>query len=126
MEKFIEIVMMEESYRHLRRSDCASSEGWNGRLEGRDVQSNVSFLFHEVDCAGKGPPLHKHPYDEICIVRQGKANVVVGESELEVSEGDILIVPAETPHKVSTAGKGVTEIISVHASDRFRAEMLDK
>lgn len=110
----------------LRRSDWASAEGWNGKLEGKAVHTGVSFLFNEVGEAGKGPPLHKHPYDEVYIVRQGQAQVIVGEDELEVSEGEILIIPANTPHKVLTAGSGTTEIISVHVSDNFQAEILER
>ncbi len=109
----------------LRRSDWASGEGWNGKIEGQEVQTGVSFLFNEVQEAGLGPPLHMHPYDEVYIVRQGLAHVIVGEDELEVSEGEVLIIPANTPHKVLTAGTGTTEIISVHVSDKFQAEMLE-
>ncbi|WP_068115783.1 cupin domain-containing protein [Tropicimonas marinistellae] len=110
----------------LRRSDWASGEGWNGKLEGHAVQTDVSFLFNEVREAGKGPPLHKHPYDEVYIVRQGRAQVIVGNERTEVSEGDILVIPANTPHKVLTAGGGTTEIISVHVSNKFLAEMLEE
>ena len=112
------------AHRLLQRSDWASAEGWNGKLEGQAVNTGVSFLFNEVGQPGKGPPLHKHPYDEVYIVRQGQASVVVGDEELSVSEGDILIIPADTPHKVLTAGKGTIEIISVHVSDTFQGEML--
>ena len=58
-------------------------------------------------------------------MRQGQAHVIVGEDELEVSEGEILIIQANTPHKVLTAGSGTTEIISVHVSDKFQGEMLE-
>ncbi|MEW9920470.1 cupin domain-containing protein [Marimonas sp. MJW-29] len=113
------------AYKLLRRSDWASAEGWNGKFEGRAVDTGVSFLFNEVREAGKGPPLHKHPYDEVYIVRKGQGHVIIGDDEMEVSEGDILIIPANTPHNVLTAGRQTTEIISVHVSDTFKGEFLE-
>ena len=112
-------------YRHLRRSDWASGDGWNGKLEGAKVGTGVSFLFNEVQGAGKGPPMHIHPYDELYLVRQGRAEVIVGTEEFEVVAGDILVIPAETPHKVVTAGDGRVEIVSVHVSATFEGVMLE-
>ncbi len=109
----------------FRRSDWASDEGWNGKLEGQDAGTGVSFLFNEVMEPGKGPPLHKHPYDEVYLVRQGQARVSVGTEEAIVKEGDILVIPANTPHKVLTSGTGPIEIISVHVSGKFMMEILE-
>lgn len=113
------------AWRLLRRADWASSDGWNGKFEGSEADTNVSFLFNEVIEAGKGPPLHKHPYDEVYIVRQGRAHVTVGEDTAEVKAGDLLVIPAGTPHKVLTAGDGSIEIVSVHLSGKFKAEILE-
>lgn len=109
----------------FRRSDWASGEGWNGKLEGQDANTGVSFLFNEVGEAGRGPPPHKHPYDEVYIVRQGQALITVGNDEAVVNEGDILVIPADTPHRLVTAGNGRTEIISVHTSARFQMEIVE-
>lgn len=113
------------SWRLLRKADWASGDGWNGKFEGADAGVGVSFLFNEVSDAGKGPPLHKHPYDEVYIVRQGQAHVIVGDDTTEVTVGDILIIPAGTAHKVLTAGSGPTEIISVQLSGKLEVQFLE-
>ncbi len=109
----------------FRRTDWASGEGWNGKLEGQNAGTGISFLFNEVNDPGKGPPLHKHPYDEVYLVRQGQARVTAGDEEAIVNEGDILVIPANMPHKVLTSGTGPVEIISVHLSDKFTMEILE-
>ncbi len=108
----------------FQRTDWASDEGWNGKLEGQNAATGISFLFNEVKESGKGPPLHKHPYDEVYLVRQGQARVTAGDEEAIVNEGDILVIPANTPHKVLTSGEGPIEIISVHVSNKFMMEIL--
>ena len=109
----------------FRRSDWASGKGWNGKLEGQNLGTQISFLFNEVTESGKGPPVHRHPYDEVYVVRQGQARVTVGDDEAVVNEGDILVIPANTPHKVLTEGTGPFEIISVHVSEKIVMDLVE-
>jgi mannose-6-phosphate isomerase-like protein (cupin superfamily) len=43
--------------------------------------------------------LHKHPYEEIFIIQEGIATCSVDSATLEARAGQIIIVPAEVPHK---------------------------
>ena len=58
----------------LQRSDWARDHAqWSGRFEGQSIGTDVTVLFFSNDCVGAGPVLHRHPYDEVFIVRQGHA-----------------------------------------------------
>lgn len=43
--------------------------------------------------------LHKYPYEEIFIIQEGLATFTVGSVTLEARAGQVVIVPAEVPHK---------------------------
>ena len=75
---------------------------------------------------GAGPPLHRHPYPETWIVRGGRALMHVDGTEVEVGEGDIIVVGPDTPHKFTNIGDGRLDIICIHASNRFIQENLDE
>ena len=106
------------------RADWARDEGWNGGWNGEECGTDVSFIFSETTKPGLGPRLHTHDYDEIQIVRRGHAWFQVGEDEIKAEEGDILVIPAGTPHKVRSAGDH-TDVISVHLTGRMKADWLE-
>jgi mannose-6-phosphate isomerase-like protein (cupin superfamily) len=74
---------------------------------------------------GRGPGLHKHPYEEVFIVQEGRGTFTVGAEELEAGPGDILIVPAGEPHAFVNSGDGPLRQIDIHVSPRFDTEWLD-
>ena len=74
---------------------------------------------------GRGPGLHKHPYEEVFIVQEGRGSFTVGDEELEAGPGDILIVPAGEPHAFVNSGDGPLRQIDIHVSPHFDTEWLD-
>jgi mannose-6-phosphate isomerase-like protein (cupin superfamily) len=105
---------------HLKRSDWASDARlWRGVLEGKRIGTGVTVLFFSTDEIGKGPRWHVHPYDEIFIVRTGRARFTIGDSAIEATAGDILLGPANVPHKYSNLGPGRLETTDIHVSDRW-------
>jgi len=68
---------------------------------------------------GQGPPLHKHPYVEVAFTLDGRATITVGDEQREVKPGDIVVIPANTPHRFVNAGDTVLHQIDIHASPRF-------
>ncbi len=103
---------MERKPMVLDRSDWARDpELWSGRFEGGDIGTNVTL--------GSGPPLHVHPYDEIFIIRQGRARFTIGELTIEATAGQILYGPANVPHKFENLGPGRFETTDIHLNDRF-------
>lgn len=106
------------------REDWERSDGWNGGWNGEMGETNVSFIFSENTEPGTGPRLHTHDYDEVQIVRSGKAWFQIGQEELTADEGDILVIPAGTPHKVRSLGDR-SNVISVHLTGKMSANWLE-
>lgn len=110
----------------LKRSDWAShDELWKGRFQGKDIGTGVTVLFYATDEVGKGPTWHVHPYDEIFIMRQGRAIFTIGDEKIEAEAGDILLGPANIPHKYTNLGPGVLESTDIHLSDTWIQTDLD-
>ena len=68
---------------------------------------------------GQGPPLHKHPYVEVAFVIEGAAAITVGDETREVKGGDIVVIPANTPHRFINSGTTALRQIDIHASPKF-------
>jgi len=98
---------------------------WKGAMEGKDLGTGVTVLFYSTKEVGKGPLWHVHPYDEVFIVRVGRALFTVGGDRIEASAGQILMAPAEVPHKFVNLGPGLLETTDIHLSDRWIQTDLD-
>lgn len=96
---------------------------WSGRVEGRDLGTGMTVLFFTTEEAGKGPPLHVHDYDELFVIRRGRAEFTVGDEVFEAGEGDVVFGPAGVPHKFRTLGP--FETTDLHLSDRFEQTNLE-
>ena len=89
----------------------------------REAPTSRSFSSRRQE-AGVGPRLHKHPYAETFIIRRGWATFTIGSTELQGRAGQVLVVPANTPHKFSTGPDGY-EAVHIHANPRFVTEWLE-
>lgn len=104
----------------VSRKDWArGSELWRGHVEGAQLGTNVTVLFYETDMPGKGPRWHVHPYDEVFIVRQGRALFTIGTNKIEAVAGDVLFGPRDIPHKFQNLGPGRLETTDIHLSPRW-------
>src|SRR3954468_18292329 len=93
--------------------------------EGKPYGAGISIILESTDRPGSGPRLHKHPYPETFIIRRGRAVFTVGTEEIEGSAGQIIVVPADTPHKFRTLGPDRFESVNIHANDEFITEWLE-
>ncbi|QCI67393.1 cupin domain-containing protein [Phreatobacter stygius] len=110
----------------IRREDWAFEPGrWHGEWQGAAAGAGVSVIFVSQTEIGAGPKLHRHPYPETFIVRTGRALFTVGEREIEVEAGQILVAPANVPHKFGNLGPGLLETIDIHESGGFITEWLE-
>lgn len=100
-------------------------EEWRGRFEGKSIGTGVTVLFFSSARIGAGPVLHRHPYDEVFIVRQGNARFTIGAETVEAKAGDILLAPAGTPHKFENLGPGRLETTDIHVSPDYIQEDLE-
>lgn len=69
---------------------------------------------------GSGVGLHKHPYAEVFVVQEGEATFTVGDDTVEVTAGQIVVVPAGVPHKFVNSGAGPLRQVDIHPSGRIR------
>ena len=100
--------------------DWAKAPGlFKGRFEGKDLGTDVTVLFVRIEEPDTGPPLHTHPYDEVFIVREGRARFTIGDATVDAGPGDILLAPAEVPHTFRTLPGGPYASTDIHLSPEW-------
>jgi quercetin dioxygenase-like cupin family protein len=110
-----ELVMRRGS---LPRSE--NSDVFTGAEHG-DVPVSM-FLVHSSP--GSGPGLHRHPYPEVFVINDGLARFQLGEDELTVGAGDVVIAPAGVPHRFTCTGPAELRLTAIHTASRFETEWL--
>jgi mannose-6-phosphate isomerase-like protein (cupin superfamily) len=93
-------------------------------LVGAEHDVGVCLLFVDAP-PGAGPSLHKHPYEEIFIVQEGEGTFEADGQEQVLRGGEVLIVPAEVPHKFVNSGDGPLRQIDIHVSPEFKTDWLE-
>ncbi len=94
------------------------------RFVGRDHGSSVSFFLNHQP-PGRGPGLHRHPYEETFVIQEGEATFSVDGEEIAGRGGQIVVVPPGAAHKFTNTGDGVLRMVSIHPSDHFIQEDLE-
>jgi quercetin dioxygenase-like cupin family protein len=97
---------------------AGSSFEFVGKQHGVEVS-----MFVVTAEAGRGPVLHRHPYDEVVYVIEGRSLWTVDGVEREAGPGDILVVHAGEKHKFVA----LTPLrqIDVHMNATFEQENLE-
>ena len=93
-------------------------EDWTENYQRLPGGANVSIILESTTQEGVGPRLHQHPYAETFIIRRGSATFTVAGEGREAHAGQILVVPADTPHRFRTGPQGY-EAIHIHANPEF-------
>lgn len=88
---------------------------------GEDIPVSIFVTRYQ---RGQGPDLHLHPYAEAFVVETGTATFTVGDDELVVTEGHVVVVPPETPHGFKAAGDDALRVVSVHPSGKTKQTWL--
>lgn len=100
--------------------------GTSPQFEGyRFGDVHISFFVSSTP-PGRGPSLHKHPYEEVFVVQEGTLTFTVGDEAVEVTGGHIVIVPPETPHKFTNTGSDIAHHVDIHTSSRMETTWLEK
>ena len=95
------------------------------RYEGADYGGTVSFFITDHP-KGEGPDLHRHPYDETFVVRDGRARFTAGEETIEAGPGQIVFVPANTWHGFKGASEEMLQMVCIHPNERVVQEEKDQ
>jgi mannose-6-phosphate isomerase-like protein (cupin superfamily) len=96
------------------------------RFEGGKYGNSAASFFLVHTEPGRGPSLHTHPYEEVFIVQEGKVTFVVGTETLTVSGGNVVIVPAEMPHKFTNTGTTPLRQLSIHPTKAIITTWLEE
>jgi mannose-6-phosphate isomerase-like protein (cupin superfamily) len=97
--------------------------GMSHEFVGEKHAVNVSFLLVNAP-PGRGVELHRHDYDEVIVVQEGRATCIAGDKQRKVKAGDIIVIPAGTPHSFINSGDVPLRQIDIHASPKFVTEWL--
>jgi mannose-6-phosphate isomerase-like protein (cupin superfamily) len=97
--------------------------GMSHEFVGEKHGINISFLFVNAPPGGR-VELHRHSYDEVIIVHEGRATCVAGDKRHEVKAGDVIVIPAGTPHSFINSGNAPLRQTDIHASPKFVTEWL--
>ena len=110
---------------HRIRQDDLPLRGSSRNFVGAD-QGGVGvsvFLFNGVPGSGPGP--HRHPYDEVQFIREGRGRWTVNGVEFEAGAGDILVIKAGEVHGFRCIGDAPLVQLDVHLSPTFIQENLE-
>ena len=89
-------------------------------------QGSVGISVYLVEAPpGRAIPRHRHPYDEVAFVREGRGRWTVDGEEHEAGPGDILVIKAGQVHTFANIGDGPLVQLDVHLSERFIQENLE-
>ncbi len=86
--------------------------------------TKVSFIWVDMPPGG-AVRLHKHPYKEIFVIQEGAATFTVGSSTLEALAGQVIIVPANVPHKFMNSSDRQLRQIDIHVTKQFITHWLE-
>jgi mannose-6-phosphate isomerase-like protein (cupin superfamily) len=108
----------------IRRGDLPFSEIAREFIGEDHHVSGISFLVVEAP-PGRGPRLHRHNYDEVIVIQEGRGRFIAGEVDVELGAGDTLVIPAGTPHSFVNIGPTMLRQVDIHANSRFVTEWLE-
>ena len=104
-----------------RADGRADGESWTENDQELSASANISIILKSTARGGRRPTLHQHAYAETFVIRRGWATFTVGSEQLQGHAGQVIVVPANTPHKFSTGPDG-HEGVHIHANPRFITE----
>jgi quercetin dioxygenase-like cupin family protein len=86
--------------------------------------ATISLMLGEVQ-PGDGPRLHRHAYEEVIIMHEGRGAFTIDGTTVEPGPGDIIIIPAGLPHRFVNISDGPMRQTAVHAAAAIAIEWLE-
>ena len=106
------------TYTLLHRDDLPFDGSTYEFIGAHYQNTEVSFIWVDMPPGGH-VRLHTHPYAEIFIIQEGIATYTVGTETVQAHAGQIIIVPAEMPHKFVNSGAGQLRQVDIHVNKEF-------
>jgi mannose-6-phosphate isomerase-like protein (cupin superfamily) len=87
----------------------------------------VQLSIYLVDYApGTGARLHVHPHPEVFVIESGEATLTVDGKEINARAGQIVVAPANKPHRFTSTGAIPLRAINVLPSDKSMVTWLEE
>jgi mannose-6-phosphate isomerase-like protein (cupin superfamily) len=104
----------------------AQLEQWRPGVQTRMLVSAANgaahlCIFEQWVAPATGAPTHSHPVEEVLTVREGEAEMWLGDQRVMVTAGQSLIVPAGRNHGFRNSGNATLHLHAVLASAVFEA-----
>jgi mannose-6-phosphate isomerase-like protein (cupin superfamily) len=112
-------------FHHLRTSQFTAAGERTAHFDGGPYQAGVSFFDVDVGL-GEGPPLHLHSYPETWIIKNGQVEFTIDKTKTFGRLGDIIVVPAFTPHKFISCSQNRLQMICIHAASKIEQTNLEE
>jgi quercetin dioxygenase-like cupin family protein len=110
---------------HRVRQEQLPFQGMSQQFVGAD-NGDVGISAYFVEAApGRGTRGHRHPYDNVVFVREGRARWTVNGQDHEAGPGDILVVKAGETHSFLSIGDVPLKQLDIHLGSRFVQENLE-
>jgi mannose-6-phosphate isomerase-like protein (cupin superfamily) len=110
---------------HQVRQEQLPFRGMSHQFVGAD-NGDVGISAYFVDAApGRGTVRHRHPYDKVVFVREGRARWTINGEEYDAGPGDILVVKAGETHSFVSIGDVPLKQLDIHLGSRFEQENLE-
>ena len=93
-------------------------------IEGKPHGARVTVLLEHMP-AGAGPKLHWHPYGETWVVVEGRIEFSDGTVTREATNGDVVYVAPQEPHKFTVLSEGRIKMVCIHQSETFETIWLE-
>jgi mannose-6-phosphate isomerase-like protein (cupin superfamily) len=104
----------------------AQLEQWRPGVQTRMLVSAANgaahlCIFEQWVAPAAGAPTHSHPVEEVLTVREGEAEMWLGDQRVMVTAGQSLTVPAGRNHGFRNSGNVTLHLHAVLASAVFEA-----
>src|SRR3954464_9479412 len=103
-------------YPHGDLQPVANRPGISARSLAGPAHGVTSFFIQENWMEeGAAIPLHTHPVDEVVIVAEGALTVEAGGETQVVGGGHTVVIPPETPHRLSNHSTAAVHMLAAAA-----------
>ncbi|MDS2171850.1 cupin domain-containing protein [Nesterenkonia sp. CL21] len=106
-----------------RADGRTDGEHWDEEFDLGSYRADICIVMVSTQEAGYGPRLHQHPYPETFVIQRGSARFTIGDEELIGRAGQVIVVPAQTPHTFRTLGP--YEAVDIYANDEVIIDWLE-
>ena len=101
-------------------------ETWRPGVQSRMLVSAMTgatqlCIFEQQVAPGTGAPTHSHLVEEVLSVRDGEADMWIGEAHVTVLAGQSLLIPPHLLHGFRNSGSTTLHVHAVLASPIFEA-----